>query len=48
MVGTKAHRMHRKEAVAAKFRPGRRCWRVYWRIQKLLFELGLEYEVRGK
>lgn len=39
-----AHELHRKEAIARKFTPGRRCWKFYWRIQNILVELGFTYE----
>jgi hypothetical protein len=43
-MATKSHPLHRKSSIARKFRPGRRCWKFYWRIQKLLVELGFSYE----
>ncbi len=42
--GTKSHRLHRKKAIARKFRKGSRCWRFYWKIQSILVELGFTYE----
>lgn len=43
--GSKSHRLHSKEAIARKFKPGRRCWRFYWRIQWLIeSEIELSYE----
>ncbi len=45
-MATKSHPLHRKEAVAHKFKPGSRCWKFYWRIQGLLIELGFTYEIK--
>ncbi len=45
-VGTKSHRLHKKAAIAREFVKGRRLWRIYWRLNKLILELGLEYSTR--
>jgi len=38
--GTKSHPIHHKPAIARKFYPGGRCWRLYFKIQRILIELG--------
>ncbi len=46
--GTKHHPLHRKESVAYAFNRRRSLWRVYWRLNKLILELGLEHTSGGK
>ena len=45
--GTKSHPMHKKQAIGRRFYYGSRSWRVYWRIQGILLELGFKYERRN-
>lgn len=42
--GSGSHPIHRKRAVSHQFRPGRRSWYCYWRVQSILVELGFGYE----
>jgi hypothetical protein len=42
--GTKSHKIHSKQAVANQFQYGRKSWKLYWKIQNLLIELGFSYE----
>ena len=42
--GTKSHPVHRKEAIASKFRPGKKSWRLYWRLNRVFIELGFTVE----
>ncbi len=42
-VGTKSHRLHRKASVAYAFNNHRSLWRLYWRFNKLIVELGIEH-----
>lgn len=37
--GTKSHRLHSKEAICKKFRPGKKCWRYFFRVQFILDNL---------
>jgi len=42
--GSKSHKLHRKASVARYIQRNRRIWRLYWRLNKIFIELGLEVD----